>query len=75
MAIVVMILQGIGILIGVFVLYLVVVALIPGFAVPEQHLEKAKQPTREPNTEPSCSRKDVSFEVKGTSISAWLVSA
>ncbi|NIO03529.1 MAG: alpha/beta fold hydrolase [Proteobacteria bacterium] len=69
---VVSIFQGIAILIGIFVLYLLVVALIPGPTVPEQHLEKAKEHTRETNPKPCRSRKDVSFEVKGMSLSAWL---
>ncbi|MBW2596912.1 MAG: alpha/beta fold hydrolase, partial [Deltaproteobacteria bacterium] len=47
-------------------------ALIPGFKVPEQHLEKAEQPTLEVDTKPPSSRKDVIFKVKGTPLSAWL---
>nr|NIN00815.1 hypothetical protein [candidate division Zixibacteria bacterium] len=72
MEIVVSIFQGIAILIGIFVLYLLIVALIPGLTLPEQHLEKAKQHTREADARPCRSRKNVSFEVEGTSVSAWL---
>jgi len=72
MIIVMSIVQGIGIIIGMFVLYLLIVALVPGLTVPEQHLEKAKQLTKEVEVKPSWSRKDVSFKVKGTSLSAWL---
>jgi len=72
MAIVMMILQGIGIIIGVCILYLLIVALSPGFTLPKQSLEKTKQAIRKPDTKPSSLRKDVTFEVKGTSISAWL---
>jgi len=66
------ILQIIGIIIGIIVLYLLIVTFSPGFSVPEQRLGKAKQLTNEVHTKPSQSRKDVSFKVKGTSISAWL---
>jgi fermentation-respiration switch protein FrsA (DUF1100 family) len=76
MGIVLMILQVIGIiigaLIGLFILELAIVAFIPGFSVPKQSLEKAKQPTKEKDAKPSRSRKNVSFKVKGTSLSAWL---
>jgi pimeloyl-ACP methyl ester carboxylesterase len=64
--------QIIGIIIGIIVLYLLIVTFSPGFSVPEQRLGKAKQMTKEVRTKPSQSRKDVSFKVKGTSISAWL---
>ena len=66
------ILQIIGIIIGIIVLYLLIVTFSPGFSVPEQRLGKAKQMTNEVHAKPSQSRKDVSFKVKGTSISAWL---
>lgn len=76
MEIVIMILQVIGIIIGIiiglFALELIIVALIPGFKVPGQYLEKAEQPTREVDTKPHSSRKDVIFKVKGTPLSAWL---
>jgi fermentation-respiration switch protein FrsA (DUF1100 family) len=64
------ILQGIGVIVGIFVIYLLTVALIPGFSVPDQPLKKAKQLT-EIKEKPFESRKDVSFSVKGTSLSAW----
>lgn len=63
------ILVGIGILIGVFALYLFVLAIIPGFSAPQQLMER---PTGQPETGPSALKKDVSFDVKGTPISAWL---
>jgi hypothetical protein len=53
MVIVIMILQGIGIIIGVCILYLLAVALSPGFTVPKQSLEKTKQAIRKPDTKPS----------------------
>jgi fermentation-respiration switch protein FrsA (DUF1100 family) len=62
----------IGILIGLFVLEVAIVTFVPGFSVPEQRLERAKQMPKEAESKPSWSRKDVSFKVKGTSLSAWL---
>jgi len=72
MDIVIMILQGIGILIGMFVVYLLIVALAPGFSVPRQRLDGAKQVPNEVDAIPSQPREDVTFQVNGTSISAWL---
>ena len=66
------VLQIIGVIIGIIVLYLLIVTFSPGFSVPEQRLGKTKQLTKEVHAKPSQSRKDVSFKVKGTSISAWL---
>jgi dienelactone hydrolase len=65
------ILLGIGILIGIGCLYLLFVALVPGIRAPSQHLEKAKQPFIDADAKISWSKKDVSFNVKNTSISAW----
>lgn len=61
-----------GSIIGAYILYLFVIALIPGISVPEQHLEKTKQPLQETETRPPGQRKEVNFEVKGTPLSAWL---
>ena len=76
MEIILIILQVIGIiivvLIGLFVIELAIVAFIPGFSVSKQPLVKVKQPARKETIEPYPSRKEVSFEVKGTVISAWL---
>ena len=66
------ILFGIGILIVLAGLYLLFVALVPGIRAPAQHLEKTKQPSADVDVKASRSRKDVSFNVKGTSIRAWL---
>ena len=62
----------IGILIGLFIIELAIVAFVPGFLVPKQHLERAQQKTRETDAKPPRSRKDVTFQVGETSISAWL---
>jgi dienelactone hydrolase len=66
------ILQGFGIFAGLIVLYLSIVTFVPGFKVPAQPLEQGKQRIDKVGSKPSWTRKDVSFEVKGTSISAWL---
>ena len=76
MEIVIMILQIIGLiigsLIGLYVIELAVVTFLPSFSVPKQPLGKAKQVTKEETAKPPQSRRDVSFQVKGTKISAWL---
>jgi len=62
----------IGILVGLLVVELAIVAFVPGFSVPKQPLEKVSQPTRDGGPKPSLSRRDVSFNAKGTALSAWL---
>ena len=62
----------VGIIVGLFVLELAIVALVPGFSVPRQRLGKPIALSKEADSTSSVSRKDVSFNVKGTSISAWL---
>jgi fermentation-respiration switch protein FrsA (DUF1100 family) len=71
MAILMIALQVLGILVGIFVLYLLIVALVPGLSAPEQRLERPK-PAKGVGSKPSRSRRDVTLEVKGTSVSAWL---
>ena len=66
------ILQVIGIIIGILALYLLIVTFAPGFTVPQQPLEKGKKLTQEKDAKQFGLRKDVSFKVKGTPISAWL---
>jgi fermentation-respiration switch protein FrsA (DUF1100 family) len=66
--VVVIILQIIGVLIGLFVLELLIVAFVPSLSVPKQPLKNAKESVAKPPR----SRKDVGFEVEGTSLSAWL---
>ena len=72
MDIAILILQGIGILIGVFVVYLLIVALIPGISVPKQELQKSERTDGVVDIAASYRRKDVTFDVKGTPVSAWL---
>jgi fermentation-respiration switch protein FrsA (DUF1100 family) len=71
MTAVITVLQIIGVVVGVFAFYLLVVALLPGFSVPKQPLEAAV-PSRPREAMPPGSRTDVSFQVNGTSLSAWL---
>jgi dienelactone hydrolase len=67
------ILQGIGIIIGLCIIYLLFVALVPGLIkLPKQPLQGAKHIPTEVDAKKPLSKKEVSFEVKGTSISAWL---
>ena len=62
----------IGILVGLFVLEVAIVTFIPGMSVPKQPLKRPEpMPEKEDATRPR-SRKDVTFQVKGASISAWL---
>jgi pimeloyl-ACP methyl ester carboxylesterase len=74
--IVITILQVIGIiigsLIGLFVLEVAIVTFIPGMSVPKQPLGGAKPMSEKEDAKPPRSRKDVTFQVKGTAISAWL---
>ena len=71
MIVVVTVLQVLGIIVGAFVIYLLVVALVPGISVPQQPMEKAASSGKS-HAKPPRSRRVVSFAVKGTSISAWL---
>jgi pimeloyl-ACP methyl ester carboxylesterase len=66
------ILQGLGIFAGIIVIYLSIVTFVPGFKVPAQPFEPRKQRIDEVVSKLPWTRKDVSFEVKGTSLSAWL---
>jgi uncharacterized protein len=72
MKIVKRILQGFGILFGVIIFYLSIVTFVPAFKVPEQPLEQGMLLIKQIDTKPSWIRKDVSFKVKGASLSAWL---
>ena len=63
---------GFGILAGMFALYLFIVAIIPGISVPAQPLKKVKRQSRENGQKLSGPKREVSFRVKGLSLSAWL---
>ena len=66
------ILVAVGLLIGLFAFELILVALVPGFEVPQQPLTRAPRPPGEETVKASGSRKDVQFSVNGTALSAWL---
>jgi fermentation-respiration switch protein FrsA (DUF1100 family) len=71
-----MILEVIGIVMGsifgLVFLYLAIVTFFPSFKVPEQPIKKTNPVTGEMYKGPPGSREEVDFNVKGTSISAWL---
>jgi dienelactone hydrolase len=66
------ILLGVAILVLSAVIYLLAVAVFPGLDVPEQHLKKTIPSINAPRQSPPAGRKDVSFRVQGTELSAWL---
>jgi acetyl esterase/lipase len=72
MKIVKRILLGIAIVVVAACLYLLAVAVLPGFEVPQQPLRKTVPVAQLPHKEPFVTRRDVSFYVKGTLLSAWL---
>jgi dienelactone hydrolase len=72
MAVLLGILKVLGVIVGVYIIYLLFVALYPGFSVPAQPLWGEKKKTDEKGFEPPRGRRDVSFKVKGTRVSAWL---
>jgi len=72
MIIVMYVLLGLGIIIGLFILEVAIVAFAPGFSVPKQSLNTAKRIPQEVDAKKRRSRKDVRFKVEQTSISAWL---
>jgi dienelactone hydrolase len=72
MAILLGVLKVLGLLVGAYILFLLFAALSPGFSVPPQPLGGGKKKTEEEDSEPPPGRRDVSFEVEGTSVSAWL---
>ncbi len=70
MSIIVKILLGAGILAGVFILYLLIIAILPGLSVPEQPLRDKGTDKKRP-LPPPAGRTDVTFDVDGTSVHAW----
>jgi len=61
-----------AIIIVAFGIELMIAALYPGVSVPKQHLEKIPGLVREKNINRLETRKDVNFDVKGTTVSGWL---
>jgi fermentation-respiration switch protein FrsA (DUF1100 family) len=64
--------QGIEIIIGVIVFYFLFVVFAPAFQVPEQRLRNTKGPPEAGEKEAEFFKKEVAYEVKGISVSAWL---
>ena len=62
----------IGIIIGIIIIYLAVITFAPGLSVPKQPLGKPEDVAKKVTIKPPPFRKDVTFEAKGTKISAWL---
>jgi pimeloyl-ACP methyl ester carboxylesterase len=71
MTIVLGVLQVVGLVVVLFAVYLLIVSLVPGMSVPKQPLEKSP-PSRPAEAKRAVSREDVSFEVEGMSVRAWL---
>ncbi len=65
------VLQVLGALVATFVLYLLIIGIIPGISVPPQRLKRVKPPP-EPEPPSSGPRGDVRFQVDGVAVSAWL---
>lgn len=59
-------------IIGAFIIELLIVALYPGASVQKQYFAKRVQKPQNEEIDQFGPRKDVSFEIEGTSISAWL---
>ncbi len=67
-----MVLLIIGIFIGIIVLYFSIVTFYPGIKEPQQSIERAEDTSAEATAAEQALRQEVSFEVAGTSLSAWL---
>lgn len=61
-----------GVFIGIVFLYLLTITLIPWFEIPRQQLGGSSPLHKESGTDYPVIRKEVSFEVKGNTIHAWL---
>ena len=65
----------IGGLIAAYAVYMLIVAVVPGFSVPKQPLKRSRQsgqPSQQGGKKRSGTRKDISFEIKGVPINGWL---
>jgi fermentation-respiration switch protein FrsA (DUF1100 family) len=67
-----MILFGFGILVGIIVLYFMIVTFIPIIQAPQQTIEITGLAPAPAGTRRPALRQDVSFDVKGSSVRAWL---
>jgi dienelactone hydrolase len=64
--------KWLGVILGVPALYLLAVAIVPGIKAPAQPLPEKKKPPRDTEEQMSRLNRSVSFEAKGTALSAWL---
>ena len=60
---------GLGALVGAYVVFMLVIAIIPGVSAPPQRLSRRSERGEEETT---TERKEVSFDVAGTAVSGWL---
>ena len=67
-----MVLLILAILIGIIVLYFLTVTFYPGIKEPQQSIESAGESSAEAAAATQTQRQEVSFEVAGTFLSAWL---
>jgi fermentation-respiration switch protein FrsA (DUF1100 family) len=61
---------GIACLAGAYILYMLIIAVVPGFKVPRQPLPKSKRSSRLP--ERTEARREISFPVEGVQVRGWL---
>ena len=63
---------AIAAIVGAFIIYLAFVAVVPGFSVPEQLLERGEHPAIEEGARNSGTKRDATFTVKETILAARL---
>jgi len=63
---------ALGSVIGVFALYLLIVAVMPGFSVPAQPLRDGERSDVNRQARLAVPKKEISFQSKGTVLHAWL---
>ena len=61
-----------GSIAGAYIVFMLIMALGPRKPIPEQPLEKAKKPFQKEGIIRTGSKREVRFDVKETSVSAWL---
>lgn len=66
------ILQAIGILVAIFVVYMVVISFVIDLEAPELPLPDSGKAEPAAEAQPPAARQDVRFDVEGTALSAWL---
>jgi len=61
-----------AVIVGAYIIFMLFMALLPRKPLPKQPLTKASSHANIQDIGPTDTRNNVSFEVKGTSLSAWL---